>query len=872
MTPDRTPPAGAPATTEPDPTVEPEGESFAGQLAGARHAALLTQEQLARRTGLSVRTLRYLESGHGRPRRVSAQLLADGLGLTGVERRRFLAAARGPADAERGRPAQLPPDVPDLTGRTTAAGTVRDALAPAGPDASTVPLAVVSGPAGVGKTALAVHVAHLLRAEGRFPDGQLFADLRGVGDEPADPADVAAGMLRALGAAPETVPADPDERAAALRGRLAERAVLIVLDNAGGAAQVRPLLPAGPRCGVLVTSRAPLPELEGGTGVDLAVLSEAEAVDLLGRVAGADRVAAEAAAARRLAAQCGGLPLALRITGSRLAARPRWPLSWLADRLTDERRRLDELLAGDLDVRAGLELAYGALTGPDRRLLRLLADLWTPEFGSWPAAALLDSGPDAAEDAVERLVDARLLDPSGFAAGQPRYRFHDLVRLFGREKAAVEQEPGDAAAVRRVLSGCLVLAESLDALLPSPGLGTGHGVAPRWPLVERMPELLEEPAARLEVDRAMLLGAVERAAELGDDELAWDLASSLRTSLMTRGELVDWERVQDAALAVTRAAGNRRGEAQLLRGLGQLRIEQDDPAAAEVPIERSLALFTELGDEVGAAHSRISLGVAAHGQGQLDRAKALFSAGREVLDRRGDRQAVGYTSYTLGVIARMQGDLPTARRLLEDAIAGHRATGDRRMESWSMRSLGQVHLDAGDPDEARACWLQALPVAQAVGDRFSAAMARQSIAEVHPDRVEGIRLAEQAYADCAELGSVFGQARAHHLLGTLRLAAAEEAAGPEAAAGRAAAERDLRRADELWVRLGVPLWRARTAVALGDLHAARGERDAAEEQWRRGIALVGDTGAPAQVVAAATARLAAAGHAAAGHAAASARA
>ncbi|GLZ76435.1 regulatory protein AfsR [Actinorhabdospora filicis] len=320
----------------------------------------------------------------------------------------------------RDRPAQLPADTADYTGRDAVVARLAAALGEPGA------VAAVSGVPGVGKTALAVHVAHGLRE--RFPDGQLYVDLRGASAEPADPAKVLGAFLRALGRSDAAIPDDPEARAAAFRSDLDGRRVLLLLDNAANVAQVRPLLPGSPGNAVVVTSRTRLAGL-AGTHLDLGVLTLDESADLLARIC--PRVAEEPEAASELIAACGRLPLAVRIAAARLAARPGWSVRHLLTRLADERRRLSELAVGDLDVGASIALSYGQLDAAHATAFRLLSLPAMPDLTIEEAAAVLGVDVYEAEDHAEHLVDLNLL--SSPVPG--RYRFHDLLRLFGRRCA-----------------------------------------------------------------------------------------------------------------------------------------------------------------------------------------------------------------------------------------------------------------------------------------------------------------------------------------------------------------------------------------------------------------------------------------------------
>jgi DNA-binding SARP family transcriptional activator len=340
-------------------------------------------------------------------------------------------------------PCHLPADVADFTGRQEALAALTGLLGRE-PDghAPAMAVAAIAGMAGVGKTALAVRAAHRLRP--RFPDGQLHVHLGGAGRQARPPAEVLASLLQALGEDPAAVPDGTEERAWRYRALLADRRVLVVLDDAAAEAQVRLLLPGGAGCAALVTSRATLAGLEAAHQLTLDVLDPDEAVGLLAKVAGPGRVAAEPVAAEAIARRCGYLPLAVRVAGAKLTARPHWRLARLAERLGDETRRLDELRAGDLEVRASLEASLRGQDAATCRAFRLLGLLPAGDFTATAVGALLDLPVADAEELLERLVEVHLLEVAGLeAAGRTRYRLHDLLRGFARERLLAETTEAD---------------------------------------------------------------------------------------------------------------------------------------------------------------------------------------------------------------------------------------------------------------------------------------------------------------------------------------------------------------------------------------------------------------------------------------------
>ena len=376
---------------------------------------------------------------------------------------------------------QLPPDISDFTGRATVRDELISLLRSDNDDAHAIVISSIAGVAGIGKTALAVHIAHRLAAD--YPDGQLYIDLRGVGEERLDPSAVLAEFLRALGLEGRSIPDGIEERSVLYRAGLANRRVVVVLDNASSEAQVRPLLPGSPTCCVIITSRRKLAALPVSKSYSLDVLAESEALELLRKICGNERIDQEPEAASTIVALCGFLPLAIRIAGARLVQRGHWRVSHLVDIMANERRRLEALRVGDLEVRSSFSLSYDSEEERGRRLFRLLGLVKTVDFAGWVAAPLLDCDQETAEELVDRLVDAQLLDVSGRdAAGETRYRFHDLLRVYSRERLADEEPPEAAtAAERRLIAAYLRLAERSHILQWPTGLRPDVHPAPRWP-------------------------------------------------------------------------------------------------------------------------------------------------------------------------------------------------------------------------------------------------------------------------------------------------------------------------------------------------------------------------------------------------------
>nr|WP_240929488.1 AfsR/SARP family transcriptional regulator [Streptomyces coryli] len=484
---------------------------------------------------------------------------------------------------------QLPADIGDFTGRRDQLAEVvrRLRAEPAAPRS-----VVVSGPAGVGKTTLAVHAAHLLRDA--YPDGQLFVNLRGCGPAPAEPAAVLGRFLRYLGVQPGAVPEDPEERQELYRAVLARRRVLVVLDNAATESQADELLPGGPGCGVLVTSRRRL-ALPGARPLDLATLDGREAVAFLSGLVGDDRVTAEPEFAGRLAAHCGHLPLALRIAAARLVVRPHWTVRDLAERMADERHRLDELAHGDLEVRASVRLGHRFLDPAAARAFTLLGLLHTPDFAPWPVAALLGTLPSGAEEVLDRLADARLVEvASRDGAGQSRYRCHDLVRLYARERAGALPAAERREALGRLFAAALWLTRRTAEATGHVDRTAFQGTGPTWP----MPAVLGSgPRAWLDAEWPVLTALVGHAAALGMAGAAWELTAALTPGLEARAQFGELELCAERALAASRAGGDRLGEAVALRTLARAYGGTGRSTEGERCRQDSLTILRELGLE-----------------------------------------------------------------------------------------------------------------------------------------------------------------------------------------------------------------------------------------------------------------------------------
>ncbi|SDH81087.1 DNA-binding transcriptional activator of the SARP family [Sinosporangium album] len=617
------------------------------------------------------------------------------------------------------KPAQLPAAVNDFTGRQTLINRLRAMLSSGG--AEGVPIAAISGIGGVGKTTLAVHVAHMVHS--LFPDGQLYADLRGYTPEPAAPESVLGGFLRALGMPADLVPDGPAERSALFRSLLADRRMLLLLDNAQDAAQVGMLLPGTPGCAAIVTSRGKLADLTSARLVDLDVMESEEALALFSAVAGPERVAAEQAAAMDAVAACGFLPLAVRILAARLAARPSWTVASLLGRLADERRRLDEFRVGNLAVDATFALGYGQLDAVQARAFRLLSLPDGPDISVAAAAAALSLSELDAEDVLESLVDTSLLE----APAPGRYRFHDLLKLFARRKAEDTETP---EAVRQAMEGLLgyYLASARSA----------HRLAYEGSMI----------ASRL------VATGTGRAFTSADESVAWLTAES--DSLFAA--------IAYSAAAATMSEGLL-PTADLLLAMEPLlesgtHMHEFDKHARQV-----LAAALRIGAPASELRTRYVLGRVLFGANRLDEADEQFQAAYELSlttggrggggddgdggdgDGGGDGIVLGEVLSAMAVVAGRQRRHNEALGLFDRAAAAYREQGAPAGEALVLSYSVRDHLGLGRAEEAIAAAERGLAIFTELGSGAGTARARYHLGIVL-SRVGRLNEAVHHHAEC----------------------------------------------------------------------------------------------------------------------------
>ena len=651
-------------------------------------------------------------------------------------------------------PAQLPADIADFTGRDDQLKHLCDLLSAAGAndDSGAVRIALVAGSGGLGKTSLAVHAAH--RVRGSFPDGQLYVDLLGATSHPLPVADVLARFLRDLGVSGREIPADADERAARYRTTLAGRRMLIVLDNARDAAQVRSLLPGTASCAVLVTTRSRMPDLASTRLVDLNVLDDDEALALFTRVVGDRRAAAEPEATAELLLACAGLPLAIRICAARLATRSGWTIRAMANRLRDEHRRLDELRVGDLAVRASFQVSFASLPAsiqPDgitpADAFRLLGLWHGPTISSAAAAALFGVQEYPAADALEILVDAHLLE----SKAPDRYQFHDLLRVYSSERAVADlSAPDREAAIRRLLTWYMRTADAAaTAVLPYRyNMPLGGADDPRQPPLSFTGA--EDALGWYDSERVNVVAATRQASECGMHDIAWRLPAPLFIVFNSRQNWVDCIGTHRIALESAKRAGNRQGEAWVLNNLGDA-LGRTNESEGIGHLEQALAIRHEIGDRMGEAQAANNLADAYEHLGRMDEVIGLLRRALELNRDVGDRYGEGVALSNLGAALLGVGRAEDGIDSLQQARRAFAEVGYTDGEGYAMHILGECYVSLGQDSEALECLQRSLNSHQAAGNRNRQAVTLRLLASVQARN----GLPEQARESWAQAAAIF---------------------------------------------------------------------------------------------------------------------
>jgi tetratricopeptide (TPR) repeat protein/transcriptional regulator with XRE-family HTH domain len=823
--------------------------SFAGLLRQLRTGARLTQEELAEAAGLSPRSVSDLERGINRTaRKDTAGLLADALSLTGPVRARFIAAARGrapaadvlaaasgeaapgtasadtepadtgpagtgpagtgpagtgPADsgAAGARAAAatraLPRDIGSFTGREAELGRLLAALAGAAADGPVTGIYAIDGMAGAGKTALAVHAAH--RLAGSFPDGQYFVPLHAhtPSQGPVDPADALASLLQTAGVSPR-LPPGLEARAARWRDAVADRKILLVLDDAAGHEQVRPLLPATGGSLVLVTSRRRLTALEDATVLSLDALPPADAAALLARLAGRPDLGPDAAATREITRLCGYLPLAIGMLARQLRHHPARSGAELASGLAAARDRLAVMRAENLSVAAAFDLSYQELTADQQRLFRRLGLVPGPDIDAFAVAALDDIGLDTARAMLDELYDHHLLSEP--AAG--RYLLHDLLREYAGTLAAGDDDARSRAAAERLVNYYAHAAAAASQHIATWTTAGGRPAPGRPPAAAPRLADPQEAATWLDAERPNLHAAVAFAAEAMPG-YAVSVATAMGGFLRSRGHWEQAARQYQIAVGAARRAGDRPGQAGTLDELGLLQQLTGDYPAATATLTQAAELYRDLGDRTGEA----------------------------------------YALNHLGLVQQDKGEFRDAAVNHRQALALARGAGDQLAEAVSLTDLGQVQQALGEFDVAIAGHRQALAIFRSIGSRFDEADALCQLgfaAWATGDYAAAGSLSQEALDLFRSLGDQLGQTWA---LGGLALA--QQAAGDYAAAAAS-----LGQALTLHRGLGSRHGEVKALNGLGELSTAAGSYKQARDQHGQALAIARELGAAAEEAAA----------------------
>ena len=728
----------------------------------------------------------------------------------------------------------LPGAVSHFAGRERELAELTGLLARADEEASgAVVISAIAGTAGVGKTAFAVHWAH--QVAGRFPDGQLYVNLRGFDPvPPMEPAEALAGFLRALGLPSQEIPPGVDELVLRYRSLLAGRRTLVLLDNAGSAEQVRPLLPATAGCMALVTSRDSLAGLvarDGAQRLDLDLLPTEDGVWLLRALIG-ERAAAEPDATRALTVLCARLPLALRVAAERAAAYPGVPLAAQVAELADERRRLDLLDAGGdsrTAVRTVFSWSYRHLEPAAARAFRLMALHPGPDLDAHAAAALAGTTLEQAGQLLGQLARAYLIHPSG----PGRYAQHDLLRAYARELALSRETSTERdAALNRLFDHYLhVAAVASRTLYPADQSWRPAVPSPLTPV----PAVTSPAAAQawLDAERATLVAIAAH----GSPRHVIDLAASLFRYLDTGGYFPEAIAVYSCALRVAREAGDSRAEAEALRNLSTVDLRQGRYLEAADHLRQALARFRAAGHRPGEGRTLGALGIVAMQQGDYQQAAVHFEEAGILLHAAGDQTGEARVLGNLGIIAMQQGRYQHAVAKQRQALAIFRAIGDRSGEAHGLSTLGNIRRRQERPQAAASHFQQALTLFREIGDRSGEAYALTDLADVDiclGRSPAAIDHHEQSLVLFRDTGDPAGQAKALDGLGEALLAGGRAA---EACARHSAALELARQLDDRYEQ-------ARAHAGLGHAHQALGDLGQAVRCWQQALALYTDLGTP----------------------------
>jgi tetratricopeptide (TPR) repeat protein/transcriptional regulator with XRE-family HTH domain len=819
----------------------PPAVPFAGLLRQMRLDAGMTQEQLAAAARLSPRSISDLERGINlSPRQETARLLADALGLVGPARSAFEAAARrraaGDGRPDEGRPGAgvaaatrtLPRDIGSFTGRSAELRQLVGAVAQAVRSGGVVGIYAIGGMAGIGKTAFAVHAAHQLADQ--FPDGQIFLPLHGhtPGQRPVDPADALASLLQTAGAPADQIPPGLDARTRLWRDYLVGRRLLLLLDDAAGHDQVRPLLPGIVGCLVLVTSRRHLTALEDAEAVSLDTLPPGEAAELLIRVAarpGLDPAASEIGEITRL---CGYLPLAVGMLARQLHHHPTWTPAELVGDLAATRDRLELMRAENLSVAAALDLSYQDLTIGQQQLFRRLGLHLGTDIDAYAAAALDQSDLATARRRLDALYDQYLLAEPAHG----RYRFHDLVAERARTLVAGDPAADQAASADRLLGYYLHCAQAADRQLArrSPaGMPSAMSPPPVY-----IPGLANRPeAVAWMTTERFNLHAV--AVAIAHDQMpqAVAIAAAMHGFLRSQGHWSQALTLYAAMVEAARHAGHQLAEAGALTDLGDMQTLTGDYRSATGTHEAALSLYRDHSDPLGEANALNRLGTVQQATGDFRAATASLTRALELHRTALDRLGEANDHNQLGIMQFETDHYPAAAACHERALRLCRLLGDPLGEANALNRLGRVQYVTGDYGAATASLTGALRLHRDLGYRFGEATVLSQLGRVQQvtGQMQAAAATQQQALDLyRDLGYPRGEADALSGLGAVRQATGD-AHGARAY---------YRQALELYHTIGFPLGEAEVRNGLGEVALAFDGPAAAHAHYQDALAIARD--------------------------------
>jgi tetratricopeptide (TPR) repeat protein/transcriptional regulator with XRE-family HTH domain len=823
--------------------------SFAGLLRQLRADARLTQEELAQAASLSPRSISDLERGINRTaHKDTALLLADALSLAGPVRGLFVAAARGKAPAADMLAARhgmapgafaaaatraLPRDIAAFTGRQAELARLMGAIDALAADGGVVGIHAIDGMAGIGKTTFAVHAAHRLAPS--FPDGQFFLPLHAhtAGQRPVDPADALASLLLTAGVPAAQIPPGLEARAGRWRDQVAGRNILLLLDDAAGHEQVRPLLPGTAGSLVLVTSRRRLAALEDIAVISLDTLPPGEAAQLLARLAARPGIRPGDAAAGEITRLCGYLPLAIGMLSSQLRHHPAWSAAGLAADLAAARDRLALMHVENLSVAAAFDLSYAELTPSPQRLFRRLGLLPGPSFDAYAAAALADTSLDQAHQHLGELYGQHLLAEP--ASG--RYQLHDLLREHARSLAATGDPADCDAAVERLLDYYLHTALAADHHIPTWDTAYRRRLLADCP--GEAPDLstLAQAAAWLEAELPNLHAAVGYAAASGRILHAVQIPAAIGGFLRERGHWDQAAALDQTALTAARHADDRPGQAGTLHELGLMRTLTGDYQAAADSLAQAVALYDSVDDRAGQAYALCQQGIVQVWTGDYRTAIASDEQALALARGCGDQRAEACALQTLGYAQQLTGDYAASATNLADALDLYRGLGHRLGQAETLKNLGVLQTVTGDYPAAGASIRQALKIFRDLGDRPYQAWALNDLGMVQQltgDYQAAAASHQQALELFGDLGQPLGQAEALNRLGelSLRMTATGQARDQHTRALTMA--RDL----------GVAPEEARALEGIGNSHLQDGNPGQAAVYLRQALAIYQRIGAP----------------------------